>query len=195
MSTSRRRAVASTSRYQPILRHLNCTILKRFWAKVDRRAPDECWDWTGSRSIDGYGHFKVGGFETRPASRVAWVIANKRDAGDMLVRHKCDRPCCCNPDHLELGTARDNAADMVERGRASRRVQAGEANNAAQLTAAEVGEIVEAFRRREQNMTIALRYPVGHSLISRIRTGRSWQREAAQYGWEPAVAYLERTAA
>lgn len=36
----------------------------------------------------------------------------------MVVMHKCDNPRCINPDHLELGTQKDNIHDMIRKGRA-----------------------------------------------------------------------------
>lgn len=165
-------------------------IIARFWSLVDRAGPDDCWLWRGSRKGNGYGRFKVVSYQMAHANRVAWVIANGRDPGELLVRHSCDNPPCCNPAHLLLGTHADNMQDKVDRGRCVGRPQTGESNANAHLTIDQVGEIVQAFRRHEPNTHIARRYPVGHALISRIRTGRSWQREAARFGWEPAIAAL-----
>jgi hypothetical protein len=156
----------------------------RFWSKVSRCGPDDCWHWTAGTASKGYGRFKIGRSDVA-ASRVAWAIANQRDPGDLIVRHKCDNPPCCNPAHLELGTHADNAQDKVKRGRARTGRQDGERNGHATLTIEQVGKIVEAFRAGLNNQQIAYRFPVGHSLVSRIRTGRSWRREAEAFGWKP----------
>ncbi|WP_052380944.1 HNH endonuclease [Sphingomonas sp. FUKUSWIS1] len=165
-------------------------IEARFWVKVAVGEARDCWDWTAGVNAKGYGRFKIASREVRHANRVAWTIANRREPGKLIVRHSCDRPVCCNPRHLLIGTTLDNTRDMIERGRARLPDQRGANNNATCLTLADVGEIVEAFRRREDNVDIAARYPVGHSMISRIRTGRSWQTEAARFGWGPAIAAL-----
>lgn len=160
-------------------------IVARFWSLVDQRGSDECWPYRKACNGKGYGRFKIASYQTAHANRVAWAIANGRDPGEMLVRHSCDNPPCCNPAHLLLGTHQQNAQDKVERGRCNPRPMNGENNANARLTVAQVGEIVGAFRRHENNTEIARRYPVGHALISRIRTGRSWCAEAAMFGWEP----------
>lgn len=67
----------------------------RLWSKVDMRGADECWDWQASRTTSGYGRFKIASRFTLSASRIVWALANKRDPGEMLVLHSCDRPCCC----------------------------------------------------------------------------------------------------
>lgn len=189
----------NANEHKEILSYLNsdrgAEIEKRFWDKVRGGPKESCWDWQASLNTSGYGRFKIASFQVRHANRVAWAIANRREPGALIVRHSCDRPICCNPDHLLIGTVADNSRDMVERGRAGGRDQHGAKNAAARLTLEQVGEIVAAFRRGEQNVVIATRYPVGHALISRIRTGRSWQAEAAQYGWPAAIAFVERSEA
>lgn len=89
---------------------------------VDRRGPDECWPWKGARNALGYGLVMV----TRPdgtrfsqgAHRAAYELASGAGAGELVVRHYCDNPLCCNPAHLVVGTQADNYQDMVSRGRA-----------------------------------------------------------------------------
>ena len=112
------KATGSPKGTAPIWQHLSRdpTIEERFWSLVEQRGPDECWDWKGA-SRDDYGRFKIAG-ESRQSNRVAWAIANRRDPGYLLVRHTCDRPQCCNPAHLLLGTVKDNSDDKISRGRA-----------------------------------------------------------------------------
>jgi hypothetical protein len=171
---------------RPILPFIqaNPAAAPRFWSKVAKRAPDQCWDWQGGKSR-GYGRFKIASFETRHANRVAWTLANGAEPGDMMIRHSCDRPMCCNPAHLSLGTAQDNVDDKVARGRCRTGRQDGENNGAAILTNDQVVRIVKMFRDGLSNTYIATRFRVSHSLISRIRTGRSWQKQAAAAGWTP----------
>jgi len=103
----------------------------------------------------------------------------------MVIRHTCDRPQCCNPAHLLIGTVKDNSDDKMARGRHRSGRQDGEHNGAALLTNKQVGEIVQCFRDGLNNQQIARRFPVSDSLVSRIRVGRSWQKQAAAFGWQP----------
>jgi hypothetical protein len=119
------------------------------------------------------------------AHRVAWTIANDAEPGSLLVRHRCDNPTCCNPAHLELGTHADNMRDKVERGRCRTGDQTGANNGNARLALGHIREIIEGFRRGESNRDIARRLPVGDDLVSRVRTGRAWLREATSLGWVP----------
>lgn len=96
---------------------------KRFWARVDVGPPDACWDW--QRGRDHYGYGDAGRFiarqehrvVTRKAHRLAWELTHGPIQHDLLVCHSCDRPPCCNPSHLWLGTCADNNRDMQDKGR------------------------------------------------------------------------------
>lgn len=93
------------------------TITARFWQKVERGAPDECWPFTGAICTDtGYGRFNTHYPETIGAHRYAYATEHG-DPGKAMVRHACDNRPCCNPSHLLLGTHQDNMDDMVERDR------------------------------------------------------------------------------
>lgn len=88
----------------------------RLWSKVDRRAPEECWPWRASRSLNGYGRILLNG-KLEVAPRIAWAITHGEDPGSFDVCHSCDNPACCNPAHLWRGTRRQNLRDMVKKRR------------------------------------------------------------------------------
>lgn len=104
----------------------NETTEARFWSKVDRRGPDECWEWQGSISSrpdsGNYGDAYIGAggpsSRTQLSHRVAWCLANPGvSTGELIVLHSCDNPPCCNPNHLSLGTSKQNTRQMFDRGR------------------------------------------------------------------------------
>lgn len=163
----------------------------RFWSHVDMRGPDECWDWQACRQQDGYGRFKAGD-TTYHSNRVAWTLKHRSDPGELVVRHACDRPQCCNPAHLVLGTVADNTADKMARGRWRGGDHRGVRNPRARLTPDQVREVVEAFKRGESNTAIAARLPIGHSLVSRIRVGLSWRAETESLGWMPTPQFSRK---
>lgn len=89
---------------------------ERFWAKVDRRGPDECWPWRAATDRDGYGAFNVRA-AMFGAHRVSWKITTGATP-TKCVCHTCDNPRCVNPAHLWLGTHQDNMQDKIAKGRA-----------------------------------------------------------------------------
>lgn len=149
-------------------------LAERFWEKVARGAPHECWEWTANRTEDGYGRFFSG--RRRQSGTAILVLAHRwayEEAfgpvdSDLLVLHRCDNPPCVNPGHLFLGTHADNVADCESKGRRNyiRRVK---------LTA----EIVRDVRRRAEagamQRSLARELGVSETTISHIVLRRTWQ--------------------
>jgi len=77
----------------------------------------ECIEWTGGKYPGGYGRYYSGG-KTRYAHRVSYMAANNVVlTKDNLVCHSCDNPSCVKPDHLWIGTQKDNVHDCISKGR------------------------------------------------------------------------------
>ncbi len=95
----------------------------RFWAKVNKDGPvvradlGQCWEWTGSRSTGGYGRMYASPGRYIQAHRASWELANGPIPVGLLACHHCDNRGCVRPSHLFLGTAVDNAVDMVNKDR------------------------------------------------------------------------------
>lgn len=117
----------------------------RFWSKVDKKSPDECWPWKGTGSSNGYGHFS---YKHKPlaATRVMWRLHHGQDPYPLFMCHHCDNPTCVNPSHLFLGTQKDNIADRDAKGRVCR----GENQFASKLTERTVFLIRSIYGERRQ---------------------------------------------
>lgn len=89
----------------------------RFWAKVDKRGPDECWPWNGTL-VKGHGQFSIGRRRIY-AHRFALELSLDRElAPGALACHTCDNGRCVNPSHVYEGTPQTNVDDMWARQRA-----------------------------------------------------------------------------
>lgn len=93
-------------------------LMKRFEDKYVPEPNSGCWLWVGASMDNGYGVFYVGHETLMLAHRASWTIRSGIPVPDgLLVCHHCDNPVCVNPDHLFLGTAKDNVIDCVAKGR------------------------------------------------------------------------------
>ena len=156
----------------------------RFWSRVDKAAGEaSCWPWTGKTNPGGYG---VAGRDKahREAFKRAngWLPAGNR-RGDLVIRHTCDNPLCCNPGHLSVGTHKQNTADAVARGRIrTPAARQGCDHPRARFDAEQVSAILEALECGESAASIARRVGCGASTVRRIARGESYS------GWR-----LEKT--
>lgn len=155
------------------------SLEERFWKKVDKRGPNECWLWTASKDRWGYGVFT----EKRKkkwisAHRLSWRLHTGKPAPtNLCVLHRCDKPACVNPSHLFLGTQSDNVADMMAKGRcrSGTRTPSGEKHRWAKLTVKEVNLLLAlhrcgVFSMRAMEGTMGISRQHARSIIS----GKSW---------------------
>lgn len=90
------------------LRPIQPTAIKdRFALKVDKEAPNGCWEWTGAVNENGYGVFSVGGRSKR-AHRIAWELTNGPIPEGMVIDHRCSNTRCVNVAHLRVVTQGQN---------------------------------------------------------------------------------------
>lgn len=146
---------------------------QRFWAKVDKSG--DCWVWTACLTSVGYGKFGVSRGRIVVAHRYAYELAYGPIPGGRLVCHRCDNRLCVRPDHLFLGSHKDNTHDAIAKGRLAR----GERQGSAKLTASTVTEIF-LLRGREYQYVTAERFSVTQSSVNRIQTGKTWRHVTGQ---------------
>jgi hypothetical protein len=141
----------------------------RFRKFVPTAEPDDCWEWRSTRNRRGYGKFWLDG-RTDLAHRVSYRMHKGSIPAGLQVRHSCDNPPCVNPDHLLIGTGKDNALDALERDRYRR----GSGNGRAKLTESEVRAIRHDWQHGATQVSMARRYGVSRAAIQWVLNGRSW---------------------
>ena len=148
-------------------------VVERFWSRT--KWVDGCRIWLGACHEFGYGVVGIGKL-TLKTHRVAWWLARGPIPNGMHVLHHCDNPPCVNPEHLFLGTIRDNNLDAIKKGRlVFPPTYRGEANNGAKLTARQVRSIRLRLSLGERRKALAAHFGVGISAINRIATGTHWK--------------------
>jgi hypothetical protein len=132
-----------------------------------------CWGWNGAKAHFGYGFMKSGGKMDR-AHRVSWRIYKGKIPKGKLVLHKCDNPICSNPDHLYLGTQKDNIRDIYLRKRNHN--QHGIKNHQSKLTEEKVIEIRKKYKGKHGELTmLGKEYGVNYNTIRMIIKKQRWK--------------------
>ena len=152
--------------------------MDRFWAKVRRAGPDDCWLWTAY--ADRYGCFRFNG-RVAKAHRVAWELTNGPVPSGLCVLHRCDNPACVNPGHLFLGTDADNVRDRNQKGRQARGQAHGHYTSPRRgnrkLLPIQAREIRRRLLHGERAADLAREFRVTPCTISDIKMGRTWPLE------------------
>jgi len=139
-------------------------ITARFWRNFESRDdPNACWIWKGPTVTAGYGKISYFG-KLIGAHRVSWLMSKGDIPKGMHVLHRCDNPPCVNPDHLFLGTNRDNIYDRNRKGRGGKK-----------LTNESAAHIKQLLEKGTTQTAIARMMGVNQTLISAVDRGVAWK--------------------
>lgn len=148
------------------------TAVERFWKRVEKQdsEPDTCWLWTGPLDADGYGHHN----EHRknvPAHRFSYENFVGPIPEGKLVRHKCNNPPCIRPEHLELGTQKENIEDAVALGRHVH----GETHGMVKITEATAKLVKSLLASGKKIKDVSSELNVGFYTVADISRGKTWK--------------------
>lgn len=143
---------------------------KNFLASVKYRSTG-CWEWSKFRDPLGYGRCRLNG-RKYTTHRASWLHFRGTVPKGLCVLHKCDNPPCVNPDHLFVGTFKDNTIDKELKGRANH--PRGVEHHASVLTPAKVKWIRKNRYRLTMHAT-AKKLGTSVSCVNHVLQGRSWR--------------------
>ncbi len=146
------------------------------WVEINEETG--CWEWNLSRSDlrGGYGQ-KVINYKHYRSNRLAWLVFKGEIPKGMFVCHKCDNPPCCNPEHLFLGSPKDNSKDAWHKGRVvlPTNIPVGEKHRNAKLTETDIREIRRRKDDGESSVALAKEFNVSRSLIWNVWRRLIWK--------------------
>lgn len=144
----------------------NAISLQELLAETTKQG--DCLIWTKAKGANGYGYIRNDRKIIAVHKAVAEIKYGQIPNGH-VVMHSCDNRACINPDHLLIGTQKDNLHDMWAKNRAHNGV----------LSPEQIKNIKERFQpRHPQNgaRALAREFGVTHQAISKVVRGKSWNR-------------------
>lgn len=149
---------------------------ENFLAQVNPITPTGCHEWTGMATKHGYGRVSWYGkkrLSHRVALHIHGVLVDLDD--EICVLHRCDNRLCCNPEHLFLGSKKDNTQDAMQKGRQVLPRGKGEKSGNAKLSNSQAEEIRKLYKSGGlSQQKIADMYGVNQMAISKITRGLTY---------------------
>ena len=137
-----------------------------------------CWEWIGTKR-NGYGRTMTGSRtdgtrKSISAHRLSYQLFKGNIPQGCVVCHKCDNPCCINPDHLFAGTVQENVSDRERKGR--NKPPKGACNGRAKLSEKDVlAARTERIDRGTSYQALAKKYGVAKKTIMDAVKGVNWK--------------------
>jgi len=157
-------------------------LAERFWEKVDVKEPNECWPWSGGKTLKGYGVFYITEWKHAGlAHRVAYELHHdvKLPRGKTThVLHTCDNPGCTNPNHLRFDTCGANMRDAFLKGRKRRDIipdNRGIRHYAAVLTDELVVKLRKQFANGKPMKQIKQETGLSYGALGRMLHRQTWK--------------------
>jgi hypothetical protein len=151
-------------------------LKKSFEKHVIRQ--EGCWGWKGPVSKGGYPVMSCRrGIGPDKGHRASWLIYKGNLQKEKHVCHSCDNPICTNPDHLWMGTPKENNDDKIKKGRGNcppPPIKKGSENGSSVLDEEKVKEIKIKLRDGKSAYSICKIYGVSKQTILRIKNGVNW---------------------
>lgn len=147
-----------------------CKILNRF------TIVDQCWEWQGKINESGYGILNVresGKKIDILAHRESYKIHKGEIPCGLCVLHKCDNTACINPEHLWVGTQKENAQDCVKKGRFFNGHARSKASG--KIKEEQVVEMRELYKNGISRKELQEKYKLSQSQVSGILTYKFWR--------------------
>jgi hypothetical protein len=146
-------------------------VEERFWSKVNKDTESGCWHFTGALNELGYGQFSINGKMIK-AHRYSYELHKGPIPEGMCCLHACDNRKCCNPDHLSIGTHKENMQDMINKNRQNK--PKGSMHGRSKLTEDQVLSIKKRIASGEKQSNIAKEFGIANCQITYIKTGTTW---------------------
>ena len=132
----------------------------------------DCFEWRGKRTRRGYGRIMINAKELY-AHRVMMAVKTGSEIPlGMCVLHSCDNPSCINPEHLRIGTHKENSEDMIKRGRGYKpdpELWSGTNNPKSILSDEDREKIIELMRSGMSASEVSELFPVSSVRCCQIR--------------------------
>lgn len=150
-------------------------IEERLNVYIDRSG--DCWLWVGQCNDMGYGVLYIGNGRQVRAHRYMYEHFKGHIEDGLNVLHTCDVRNCVNPDHLFLGTQKDNVEDMMKKQRGGYKAFHGEAHWASKLSVEQVARIREMWQTGKYYQSeLAKKFGVSQQVISKVVNYKAWTK-------------------
>lgn len=136
---------------------------------------DYCWNWIGDKYDSGYGRLALEKGKQVRAHRFLYEQVHGKIPDGMCALHRCDNRACVNPEHIFIGTKKDNMQDCLTKKRHKYIAHHGEDNGNSKLSKADIIKIRELWAKGGiYQSKLAKEFGVSQTVISKVVNYKTW---------------------